>query len=64
MEKFYKKKLKNGLTILFEKRKLPIISVALAVKFGSGFEKENEKGIAHFLEPMIYQGTKKEPRAR
>ena len=59
MEEFFKKKLKNGLTVLFEKRKLPIISIALAVEFGSGYEKENEKGIAHFIEHMLFKGTKK-----
>ena len=59
MAEFYRKKLKNGLTVLFEKRDLPIISVALAVKFGSGYEKEKEKGISHFIEHMLFKGTKK-----
>jgi predicted Zn-dependent peptidase len=57
--KFYKKKLKNGMTILFEKRDLPIISIALATRFGSGYEKEHEKGIAHFIEHMLFKGTQK-----
>jgi len=55
---FYKKRLENGLTILFEKRDLPIISVALAAKFGSAFDSEKEKGISHFIEHMLLKGTK------
>lgn len=54
---FYKKRL-DGLTILFEKRDLPIISVALAAKFGSAFDSEKEKGISHFIEHMLLKGTK------
>ncbi|HUS50133.1 MAG TPA: insulinase family protein, partial [Candidatus Paceibacterota bacterium] len=56
---FYKKKLKNGLTVLFEKRELPVISVGLACKFGSAYETEEEKGTAHFIEHMLFKGTKK-----
>lgn len=59
MVEFYKKKLKNGLTVIFEKRNLPIISVALATRFGSGYEKAEEKGIAHFVEHMLFKGTRK-----
>ena len=59
MAEFFKKKLRNGLTVLFEKRDLPIISIALAVRFGSGYEKEKEKGVAHFVEHMLFKGTKK-----
>ena len=56
---FYRKKLKNGLTVLFEKRNLPVISVGLACKFGSAYETEEEKGTAHFIEHMLFKGTKK-----
>ena len=54
---FRKKVLKNGLTVLFEKRDLPIVSVAIAVKNGSINESVSEKGIAHFIEHMLYKGT-------
>ena len=56
---FYRKILDNGMTILFEKRKVPVISVALAVKCGALNEEESEKGISHFIEHMLYKGTKK-----
>jgi len=58
-KEIYKKKLKNGVTVLFMKRKIPVVSVALAVKYGSGFENEKDKGLAHFIEHMLFKGTKK-----
>ena len=56
-ENFRRKVLKNGLTILFKKRKAPIVSVAFAVRTGGIHEKGNEKGISHFIEHMLYKGT-------
>lgn len=60
MEKgdFYRQKLSNGVTVLFEKRKLPVVSIIGAVPFGSGYEKQEVKGIAHFVEHMVFKGTK------
>ncbi len=56
---FYKKILKNGMTVLFEKRKdSGVVSVAFAVKHGGIHESEEEKGISHFIEHMLYKGTK------
>jgi len=55
--KFYRKVLKNGMTILFEKRDLPIVSVAFAVRNGGMHESEINKGISHFIEHMLYKGT-------
>jgi len=55
---FYRKKLKNGMTILFEKRKLPVVSVAFAVRYGGVNEQAHERGIAHFIEHLLYKGTK------
>jgi len=62
--KFYRKVLKNGMTIILEKRDLPIISVAFAVKSGGINEDLKEKGISHFLEHMLYKGTKKRTSKR
>ena len=58
MKEFYKKKLKNGLTVLFEKRNLPVISVSASVKYGSAYENEKNKGISHLIEHMMFKGTK------
>jgi len=54
---FKRKVLKNGMTILFEKRDLPIVSVAFAVRNGGINEELYEKGISHFIEHMLYKGT-------
>lgn len=54
---FYRKVLKNGMTIIFEKRNLPIVSVAFAVRNGGINEQISEKGISHFIEHMLYKGT-------
>ena len=56
-ENFHKKVLKNGLTILFEKRNLPIVSVVIAVRTGGIHESMEKKGISHFIEHMLYKGT-------
>ena len=56
---FFKKKLKNGLTVLFEKRNLPVVAVSSTVKWGSAYETEDIKGISHFLEHLLFKGTKK-----
>ena len=57
--RFYKKILKNGMTVLFEERKNSgVVSVALAARYGGIHESENEKGISHFIEHMLYKGTK------
>jgi predicted Zn-dependent peptidase len=59
VNKFYKKVLKNGMTVLFEERKNSgVVSVAFAVRHGGIHETENEKGISHFIEHMLYKGTK------
>jgi predicted Zn-dependent peptidase len=55
--KFFKKVLKNGMTVILEKRDLPIVSVAFAVRNGGINESAEEKGISHFIEHMLYKGT-------
>ena len=55
---FYKKVLSNGMTVLVEKRNLPIISMCFAVKSGGINESLAEKGISHFIEHMVFKGTK------
>jgi predicted Zn-dependent peptidase len=55
---FHRKKLDNGITVIFEKRKIPVISSCTAVKFGAQYEKEKIKGISHFIEHLVFKGTK------
>ena len=57
MTEFYRKILKNGMTLLFEKREIPVVCVAFAVKAGGINETVEEKGISHFIEHMLYKGT-------
>jgi predicted Zn-dependent peptidase len=45
------------MTIVFEKRKLPVVSVAFAVRSGGINESSEEKGISHFIEHLLYKGT-------
>ena len=56
-QKFFRKVLKNGMTVILEKRDLPIVSVAFAVRNGGINESSKEKGISHFIEHMLYKGT-------
>ncbi len=56
--KFYRKVLGNGMTVLFEQRKgCGVVSIAFATRYGSINENPREKGIAHFIEHMLYKGT-------
>jgi predicted Zn-dependent peptidase len=57
--KFYRKILNNGMTVIFEKRELPVVAVAFAVRNGGINETISEKGISHFIEHMLYKGTPK-----
>ena len=59
LKNFYRKKLKNGVTLILERRDIQIICFGVAVKFGAGNENEDEKGIAHFVEHMLFNGTDK-----
>ena len=61
MEKF---KLGNGITILFEKNSSKSVAVEVMFKFGSNFESKPMAGIAHFLEHMLFEGTKNRQNSR
>ena len=54
---FKKRILSNGMTIIFEKRNLPVVSVSFAVRNGGINENISEKGISHFIEHLLYKGT-------
>lgn len=43
---------------------LESVTVAVWVKVGSRFEEEKINGISHFLEHMVFKGSKKRPSAR
>lgn len=55
---FYRKRLDNGIKVLFEERKIPVVSVSAAVRFGAQYETADIKGISHFIEHLVFKGTK------
>ena len=54
-----KVKLKNGLTLLLEKKPLDTVTIQATVKVGSNNESLKINGISHFMEHMVFEGTKK-----
>lgn len=52
-------KLENGLTVLLhEDHKIPLYSLQIWYKVGSGDEDPNKTGLAHFFEHLMFKGTK------
>ncbi|SHF08309.1 M16 family metallopeptidase [Clostridium fallax] len=51
-------KLKNGLEVITVKKDTQLSSFNIGIKVGSLNEGDNEKGIAHFIEHMLFKGTK------
>ncbi len=55
---FQKFKLKNGITVLFEKRDLPLVCYSISNPFGGAHETSDIKGVAHLFEHILFTGTK------
>lgn len=54
-----KVQLDNGLTVVYEKLEgYKSISIGVWVKTGSAYENEKNNGISHFIEHMLFKGTK------
>lgn len=52
-------KLKNGLDVrLIPSSKSPVVSVQMWVKTGSADERKAEEGISHFIEHLVFKGTR------
>jgi zinc protease len=52
--------LKNGMKVLFqESHKSPVVSVQVWVRTGSADEGKGEEGISHFIEHLVFKGTRK-----
>ncbi len=55
-----KERLPNGLTaIVKETQRAPVVAVQVWVKAGSSYETNEEAGITHLIEHMIFKGTEK-----
>ena len=50
--------LDNGLEVLTIKKETQISSINVGIKVGALYENINEKGISHFIEHMLFKGTK------
>lgn len=60
--KYNKTTLKNGLRIITAPIKgTETVTVLVMTGVGSRFEEKNEAGLSHFLEHMMFKGTKKRP---
>src|ERR1035438_189337 len=56
---FKKYQLKNGLKVLLvESHKSPVVSVQMWVKTGSADERKGEEGISHFIEHLVFKGSR------
>jgi predicted Zn-dependent peptidase len=55
--KFLRRKLKNGMTVIMEKRDLPLVALSITNRFGAAFEESKIKGIAHVIEHSLFTGT-------
>jgi predicted Zn-dependent peptidase len=62
---FKKTKLKNGLRLIMAPMKdTSTVTVIVAVAAGSKYETKNINGLSHFLEHMMFKGTKKRPKTK
>lgn len=50
--------LNNGIKLVTIKKETELIAVHAAIKIGAIYESESEKGISHFMEHMLFKGTK------
>lgn len=51
--------LQNGIKLITIKKDTQLAALHAAIKIGSLYEKDEEKGISHFIEHMLFKGTKK-----
>lgn len=56
-----KEVLNNGLTVIHYPKKGNSVVVEVMINVGSCHEKSYERGISHFLEHILFEGTKKRP---
>ncbi len=59
----YEKTLENGLELVVKKTDAPVVAFQVWVDVGSIDERPEEAGFCHFLEHMLFKGTKKRTTA-
>jgi zinc protease len=59
-ERFHQFTMENGLKVILEENhNTPVVALQIWVKLGSGDERDEEAGIFHFIEHMLFKGTEK-----
>ena len=59
-DRFYQFSMGNGLKVILEEnRTSPVVALQVWTKVGSADEKDEEAGMCHFIEHMIFKGTEK-----
>jgi zinc protease len=59
-DRFRQITLDNGLKVILEEnRNAPVVALQIWVNVGSGDERDEEAGMCHFIEHMIFKGTEK-----
>lgn len=53
-----KTRLKNGLTVIYKEKESSSAAIEVMVKAGSCNERKKTRGISHFVEHMLFDGTK------
>ena len=54
--------LKNGMkVVIIENKRAPVIAQMIWYNFGSGVEEIGKSGLAHFMEHLMFKGTRKFP---
>ena len=52
----------NGLkVVILENKRAPVVAQMIWYDFGSGVESKGKSGLAHFMEHLMFKGTKKFP---
>ena len=59
-DRFRQFTLDHGLKVILEEnRNAPVVALQIWVNVGSGDERDEEAGMCHFIEHMIFKGTEK-----
>lgn len=59
-ENIVKEVLDNGITVIVkENHSAPVAACNFWIRVGAAYESDNEKGLSHFIEHMMFKGTKK-----
>lgn len=57
-EKVQRRVLSNGMSVVFEKRALPVVAASITNRFGAAYENSEVKGVAHVIEHLLFTGTR------